>query len=755
LRSQARPYLGYALALLTSLAMLLGPPAARAVDAPYFAWNGSQESMLSEMAIHPSALRIGSVTYLAYEGPGFDPYVAAYDDATGQWSGPVRAGSNPLSLDAHGAPALFADADGYLHLFYGSHFTPMKQVVSLEPGSIDAWEEVDSPSGDATYPQPIQLPDGRLLLFFRQGGSDYYGWVFRTSRDGGRTWDDGFSTVLAGAANGWYAHFASGAGGIVHCAFTRYDPNSSETYLGRRNLYYIWRDRFGTWRNVHGDPVTIPVTKTTADEECGVYDSGAASVNEVVVKDDPSTTRTPAPLIQFITGSGRGEGAFHWMFARPNGATWAVHTVTSTDHSFDAATFDPHADGSVDSYLVTGGSLQYTTRLDPFEGRGGNVERWTSADGGATWTFAERISPDETGTLFSDPQLVQEATPSAMPQVMFTEWTNDHADFFHRLYLWRSSGLVHRPTTPRVDRVAGADRIQTAVAASHAGFAEGAPCVILATMRDYPDALAAAPLAVALRAPVLLVPRDTLPSAVSDEIRRLAPAKVIILGSPKAVASAVEEQVLAETGVASVERIAGSDRYATAIAVARRLGDVLGPLHAAVVVSGRNFPDALAAAPYAAWAGYPILLADGGDRVPTATTAALRDLDVTSTFVVGGGSVVSTAYASRLPAATRLAGADRFQTAAAVARFSLDAGMLTDRVVVASGMGFPDALAGGVLAARARAPMLLTTAYALPAATRDVLSDVATRTVQVWVMGGPSVVDTAPVDEIRGMLGAP
>jgi putative cell wall-binding protein len=753
-RSHLRRLTGYAIAMFAASALLVGPPAARAVDAPYFASNGSQESMLSEMAIHPSALRIGSVTYLAYQGPGFDPYVASYDESSGEWAGPVRVGINPLSLDAHGAPALFADSAGYLHVLYGSHFLPMKHAVSARPGSIDSWIELQPPSTAATYPQPIHMPDGSLLVFYRQGSADYYGWVFRVSHDGGRTWNDGYSTVLAGySSNGWYAHFAEGAGGIVHCAFTRYDPNSSDTYLGRDNLYYIWRDHFGTWRNIHGDPVTMPVTRATADEECGVYESGTDVVNEVVVKDDPSATRTPAPLIQFITGTGRGEDAYRWAFVRPVGGSWKVGTVTLTDHSFDAATFDPHADGSIDSYLVTGGSLQNLTRLDPMEGRGGTIERWTSADHGNTWSFAERVSPDEPGSLFSDPQVV--AGASATSTVMFTEWSNDHTDFFHRLYLWGSGGgLVHRPTDAAVDRLAGPDRIQTAVAASKAGFAEGAETVLLATSRDYPDALAAAPLALALHGPVLLVPRDYLPDSVRDEIRRLAPAKVVILGSEVVVRKTVETDVLAQTGVKSVERIAGADRYGTALAVARRLHDVIGPLHSAVIVSGRNFPDALSAAPLAAWAGYPILLAEG-DVVSTSTREAFDSYDVASTLVIGSGSVVSTAYASQLPLPTRLWGKDRFATSAAVARYGLGVGLLSDRVVVASGMGFPDALSGSVLAARARAPMLLSLRSGLPTPCADVLSDVASRTVQVWVMGGPPVVDDAAMDGIVDRLRAP
>lgn len=731
------------------LAALLLSGTARAAEKDYFTADASQESILSEMAIHPASVQVGSVTYIAYQGRGFDPYVAGYDGATGRWTGPVRVGTNKLALDAHGAPAIWADASGRLHVMYGSHFTAMSCAIATDPRSISSWIDVPGPSGNGTYPQPVKLP-GKLLLFYRQGGSDYFGWVFRVSHDGGSTWDDGYSTVLAGGTTGWYAHFDPGAGGIVHCAFTRYDAGATDTFLGRRNVYYIWRDPAGIWRNLAGSPVTMPVTQASADVECGVFWSGEHVVNEVVVKDDPAATATPSPLIQFLTGVGRGDGAYSWEFARrSSGTTWSLADITSTDHSFDAATFDPHADGSIDSYLVTGGSDSADSRVDPYEGRGGRIERWHSADHGRTWSFAERISPAEPGSLFSDPVLVDGA--AAGPRLLFTSWTNDRSNFFHRLYLWGENGFARRSFTPTFTRVAGPDRVQTAVAVSRAAFPEGADCVLLATAYNYPDALAAAPLAEALHGPVLLTPSASLPDQVSAEIRRLGVRKVIILGSAKAVSSTVETQLKASAGVTTIERVAGGDRYATALAVARKLGTALGPLHRAIVVSGRNFPDALSAAPYAAWAGYPIILA-AGDEAPTATLEALGDLDVTSTIVVGGPSAVSTGYASSLPTATRLAGPDRFATSGAVAHFALGAGLQPDRLVVANGMGFPDALAGAVLAARSRSPLLLVTKSGIPTATASLMSDVSTQTVRTWVLGSESAVDATTFGGIRGAL---
>jgi putative cell wall-binding protein len=192
--------------------------------------------------------------------------------------------------------------------------------------------------------------------------------------------------------------------------------------------------------------------------------------------------------------------------------------------------------------------------------------------------------------------------------------------------------------------------------------------------------------------------------------------------------------------------VAGSDRYATSLAVAKRLGGVLGPLGKAVVVSGHNFPDALSAAPLAAYRGWPIVLASGS-AVPRSTRDTLADLEVTSTLVVGDEDAVSAGYAAGLPEPARLAGENRYETGAAVVAYSLANGLLPDRIAVASGTRFPDALAGSVLAARARAPMLLATASSLPPATSEALASAAPHTVRLYVLGGTSAIGQSTLEQ--------
>jgi hypothetical protein len=95
-----------------------------------------------------------------------------------------------------------------------------------------------------------------------------------------------------------------------------------------------------------------------------------------------------------------------------------------------------------------------------------------------------------------------------------------------------------------------------------AGAASATPVVYVATGENFPDGLASGPPAALAKGPILLVRQNSIPSATATELRRLAPDKIIIVGGPAVVSQQVENDLAAFA--ATVERVAGSDRYATA-----------------------------------------------------------------------------------------------------------------------------------------------------------------------------------------------
>lgn len=244
-------------------------------------------------------------------------------------------------------------------------------------------------------------------------------------------------------------------------------------------------------------------------------------------------------------------------------------------------------------------------------------------------------------------------------------------------------------------RLSGENRYETAIAVSKQGW-EAADTVVIARGDQYADALTAAPLADQMDAPILLTRSGALVPGVAEEIARLGATKAIVLGGTKAVSADVVAEL--EGLELEVDRIGGETRYDTAVAIA---AEVETDGTEAVVVSGLNFPDALSAGSYAAVNDKPILLTRP-DRIPAVIAEELDYYD--TTMIIGGTQAVSNDVAADLPNATRVSGADRYLTSAAVAEQLFEGAV---EGLAANGQNFPDALTGNVLAAAYEAPMLL------------------------------------------------
>jgi putative cell wall-binding protein len=240
---------------------------------------------------------------------------------------------------------------------------------------------------------------------------------------------------------------------------------------------------------------------------------------------------------------------------------------------------------------------------------------------------------------------------------------------------------------------------------------------------------------------------------------------------------------LATVGI--VDRIQGSDRFATAAQIAReQFTDLAGDT--VVIARGDNFPDALAASYLAGRNDVPILLTNPAD-VPNETVQALKYHGVTNVVLVGGTSAISTGVAAFLDAlptynfgsntanaatlsVTRVGGADRYATAKDVAEFpglaltstansglAATCGPLKKTAIVASGENFPDALAAGGLAyagmqggcGAGALPLLLTNATGLNPSTVGALTNLNIK--QVILMGGNAAVNDATKTGIESM----
>lgn len=307
-----------------------------------------------------------------------------------------------------------------------------------------------------------------------------------------------------------------------------------------------------------------------------------------------------------------------------------------------------------------------------------------------------------------------------------------------------------------VARRAGADRDATAAALAGVAWPEGTREVVVATGRDFPDALAAAPFA-ARRDAALLLHSGGDVTALVARVAALGADVVHVVGGRSAVADEVVDALRAAGR--DVERRRGADRHATAADLAHAWSQS----NVVWLASGAASPDALAAGAAAARRGEPLLLV-GSDALPEVTTAALRRLAPSHVLLVGGTSAVSTRVedaVSRIAPVRRVSGRDRWATAVAVARTGwsddvrtpLSRGIGADRAMLAAGHGFADAVAGAPLAALGHGPLLLTERTSLPRATRTALEEATSvdGLRAVTVLGGPAAVADAVLVTTRGI----
>lgn len=192
-------------------------------------------------------------------------------------------------------------------------------------------------------------------------------------------------------------------------------------------------------------------------------------------------------------------------------------------------------------------------------------------------------------------------------------------------------------------------------------------------------------------------------------------------------------------------RLSGDNRYDTSAKAA----EAFGPARTVIIASGEpgRYPDALAANYLAGVKNAPVLLTRKNET-PAEVQAAIRDSGARDVIIVGGDTVVSAAQEKELAksySVSRLAGSDRFATAAAVIAEGGDA--QGDTALLATGMNFPDALGGGPVAFAEQMPLAITRPDDMPDNLVAALKKAGIS--KVLILGGQTAVGKAVEDELK------
>ncbi|WP_207653247.1 cell wall-binding repeat-containing protein, partial [Peptostreptococcus faecalis] len=232
---------------------------------------------------------------------------------------------------------------------------------------------------------------------------------------------------------------------------------------------------------------------------------------------------------------------------------------------------------------------------------------------------------------------------------------------------------------------------------------------VLANGKKFTDVLTATVLANERNVPILLTDTDNVTTETLNELKRRGIGDVIISGGLDSVSKKVEEQLKDF----NIVRYAGADRYGTAREIGKAVRSITGKNDGAFLVDGTNFPDVITISSLAANKRLPILLTNPKNLTKT-TENTIKDWNINNITIGGQNNSVSANIQSRLKEdlkinnVSRIGGADRYETASLIGKEVRSATGNTKDAILVDGTNFPDGITINSLAAKFKAPILLT-----------------------------------------------
>lgn len=425
----------------------------------HFADNGFGNAVA--VVQHPAGIHYQGITYVCFQGPFEDPYVASYNHKTNQWKGPYKAGisemgkdpSRKKKIDNHGKPSIIIDDAGFIHIAFGghggmdkygentlgnTHYGKNLHAVSKKPLDISSWETLDNIPVFGTYNQFIKMDNGDIYLFYRHG-AHRSNWVYQLSTDNGRTFSEPISFLKhkrrtdQAAEDSWYPYINKGNGDELIVVFDYHlcvDSDAENRGLGhipeRYNLYYMVFDtKTGLWRNVEGDLLNIPLIREEADKKTLVANTDGSWTFQGVIDLDPAGNPHLGIRIGEDIGGKRSAPKSMRHF-RWNGNSW--QTSVNTGLPIGGADIEVKSMNEVSLYLESEDKAGM-----------GEVSRWDSFNAGKTFQQANVLIRRDK-SRFAISSLIENAHPDARIIVAEKEEGTD----FRRMYLLGDSGPVKR-----------------------------------------------------------------------------------------------------------------------------------------------------------------------------------------------------------------------------------------------------------------------------------------------------------------------
>ncbi|NME07889.1 family 10 glycosylhydrolase [Paraclostridium bifermentans] len=262
-----------------------------------------------------------------------------------------------------------------------------------------------------------------------------------------------------------------------------------------------------------------------------------------------------------------------------------------------------------------------------------------------------------------------------------------------------------------IKTLAGETRFETATAISKEGWKDGADKVILVNGYSMIDGIAATPLASLYDCPILLTNRNDVPKSTMDEIKRLNPSEVVLIGTDDVTGDNLINILKGNISNLSVNRIGGIDRYETALLIAKEIAKYK-PIENIYVANGFKEADALSVASHAGEEVQPIILTDTY-KMEDEVYNWIKSKGIKNAYFIGDEEVVGDNIIEKVNGITsndvkgnRLGGIDRQETnAKVIEKFYNESSY--NALFVSKSDPLVDALTAGPLAAKLKSPIVM------------------------------------------------
>nr|WP_286184135.1 cell wall-binding repeat-containing protein [Clostridium sp. CCUG 7971] len=265
-----------------------------------------------------------------------------------------------------------------------------------------------------------------------------------------------------------------------------------------------------------------------------------------------------------------------------------------------------------------------------------------------------------------------------------------------------------------VKKIIGTNRYDTAAKISQEAFQNKTDSVVLVNGSSYSDGLSSGPLSSVTNSSTLLTRKDKLPNETKNELKRLKPSKIYIIGGPNAIQESVVNEISNTTNISkeNIVRIAGDNREETSLQIAKYIQNI-SDIKSLYLVNGyKGEADAMSILSKACKNKQPIVITNG-NKLNEEITKWIINLGKKDIYIIGGDQVMTRNIISSLEniagnslESNRIYGANRQETnAKVVEKFHKN----IDTIIITKSDELIDALSVGNLASMKNAPIVIGT----------------------------------------------